>query len=512
MADRYCRFCGLEFAGDGAACPRCAAPRDVEAEGLFNPATGVPLDTDRAPPLRCWHCGQPIGQQQLICSNCSVPLTQRSSGAIAYDVVPRSVAPPPTAAPRPAEAPRPAPLDTIRLEDISDVASVNVPSDEPAIALPTRRQGIVPDVVAAASCFHCGFQLSRVALVCPRCGTDLVQPSDLSQNFDPLTGEDLFPGALRPEVTRPGGNDTDSEISPQTTARRTARWNIIARHWHGELPLAVSFWVIVVLLDIGLAFFVPRIIDTLPLTTDPKLVFAWLVFAWTFIISLAAWEFVGLFRSARRRRRERWATGRGALWPIAAMVGVGITVVGMVYAIAIAGTVQFRIMTEIAFLGDPSVPDYTVTVGEDRTTLFVSGGVKFGIAGAIESALVETPTVDTIVLNSIGGRVGAAQNAFEVVRRYGLATHVDRLCASACTIIFAAGTERTIGTSARLGYHRSTIGYQDDAADAVFRDLMLDDGLDAAFVARVIAVPPWDIWYPTRSELYYGNIITELPR
>ncbi len=94
MADRYCRHCGLEFAGEQSVCPRCAAPRDAETAGLFDAATGAPLNGE-LPPLRCWHCGQPIGQQQLICSNCSIPLTQRSAGAVAYDVVPRSVAPPP---------------------------------------------------------------------------------------------------------------------------------------------------------------------------------------------------------------------------------------------------------------------------------------------------------------------------------------------------------------------------------------------------------------------------------
>jgi hypothetical protein len=59
----------------------------------------------------------------------------------------------------------------------------------------------------------------------------------------------------------------------------------------------------------------------------------------------------------------------------------------------------------------------------------------------------------TIELNSNGGNLGSALTAFAQIKRYGANTLVKRLCASSCTVLFAAGATRSASNSARFMFH-----------------------------------------------------------
>ena len=352
--------------------------------------------------------------------------------------------------------------------------------------------------------FHCGYETGPEAAVCPRCQTNLVAGTDASRNFDTETGADLYPSD--PPVAdrqQPAGH---------SEPRRRSRWNFIARHWRGEFPLGWSFWGFAFLFTVAFYFVSYLIIDALPPPTHPVTVFFWIVGAWSLGMILVTWQLVGVFRSARRRRRERWSAGRGAFWAITAMIWVGLTATVNLSDLALEGTWQFRISYEIAFLGDPDIPDYEITIDEERGIITVSGGIKFGIAEAIEQAIAVTPDASVLVLDSPGGRMGAAELATDVVLRAGLRTHVEGSCASACTLVFAAGTERTIGPLASLGYHSATAGYryevEDPLANSHMRAVMLDIGFDPSFVERVLEVPWWEIWEPTSNELMRAGVIT----
>lgn len=352
-------------------------------------------------------------------------------------------------------------------------------------------------------------------MACRRCGTSFLVPSERSRNFDVRSGDDLNP---EPEVPAeddeiPSSASPDAQTTSETRSKsRLRRWNLIARNWRGELPLAVSFWVFVVLFNAAFYFTSDAIIDVLPPPTSPLSVFAWVVTAWMIIIIILIWQFVGVFRTARRRRRERREAGRGAFWAVTAMVWVGLGVIADIRSVALESSDQLRIIIDVAFRGDPDIPDFRVQIDTTASTITVSGGIKYGLAEALENALRDAPGTRTLVLNSPGGRLGAAELVFDVVRSHSLATHVDGSCASACTIIFAAGVERTIGSSGRLGYHSASSGYRlrsDDAsADAYFRGVMIEAGFDASFTERVLRVSSRDIWNPTTAELFAAGAIT----
>jgi hypothetical protein len=92
-----------------------------------------------------------------------------------------------------------------------------------------------------------------------------------------------------------------------------------------------------------------------------------------------------------------------------------------------------------------------------------------------------------------------------------LSTRVDSLCASACTIAFAAGIERTLERSGHLGFHRcsSDLWYAPcDEATAVEIRVMRARGIDPAFLDKALRVPNSTAWYPTPEELFSAHVIT----
>lgn len=99
---------------------------------------------------------------------------------------------------------------------------------------------------------------------------------------------------------------------------------------------------------------------------------------------------------------------------------------------------------------------------EYPSTIVVGGepGVVY-IYGRIDSALVERViTLDPIKikrieLNSGGGKLFAAFKIAEFIRKNNLKTYVGeyQICASACTVIFQAGTIRIVHETAVFMYH-----------------------------------------------------------
>jgi hypothetical protein len=92
-----------------------------------------------------------------------------------------------------------------------------------------------------------------------------------------------------------------------------------------------------------------------------------------------------------------------------------------------------------------------------------------------------------IVLESPGGLVAAASYMAGMINAAGLTTIVSGDCASACTILFYAGSRREL--SGRLGFHRAT----DDVGTANYAAAMKRYGAPLAALEAVNATPPSSI-------------------
>jgi hypothetical protein len=149
------------------------------------------------------------------------------------------------------------------------------------------------------------------------------------------------------------------------------------------------------------------------------------------------------------------------------------------------------------------------TVRPNGHVLHVTGPIDDGLAAAVQKALADNSTIRIVELDSPGGDVGEAMRVAERVRLTRLSTGVSRRCSSACTLIFAAGMERILLPSGKLGFHgcRDLLEYF-YCWNSKEEDLLVDYGVDRAFVHKALEVPSQKIWFPTPAELLAAHVIT----
>jgi hypothetical protein len=141
--------------------------------------------------------------------------------------------------------------------------------------------------------------------------------------------------------------------------------------------------------------------------------------------------------------------------------------------------------------------------------LRISGPIDVGLLAAVEKALAGNSAIRIVVLDSPGGDTTEGLRVAETVRHKHLATGVNGECASACTFIFAAGTERILLPSGRLGFHgcRDVFRYF-TCSTWQLEDFLVNSGIERAFARKALGVAPEDIWFPTPAELLAAHVIT----
>lgn len=144
--------------------------------------------------------------------------------------------------------------------------------------------------------------------------------------------------------------------------------------------------------------------------------------------------------------------------------------------------------------------------------------------------------IDTIRLTSKGGYIEAAYEMAAILADYGLKTEVEGECASACAILFVAGTERRMNRGGRIGLHPSSWGvdsmrsyYEDWREDSGWKDEFafaewvydegqrdanklithfLTHGVSAEFSVKVVSLGMGTMWYPTRTEMEAAGFLS----
>jgi hypothetical protein len=214
-----------------------------------------------------------------------------------------------------------------------------------------------------------------------------------------------------------------------------------------------------------------------------------------------AWQAVG-----------RWERVHG---PSVRTRSVRLLIVSLAVAAACAVVLRHRVeqameMARIA-LGQDPLPAVQWRLEDEGRVLRLVGPLGAGSADRVQAALRQSPAVKVVQLDSPGGRVFEARTIAAEIRRRGLDTYADGLCASACTMLLLAGHDRGAAAQARIGFHRPQFAGLDDdqvsdghALLAAYRDA----GLGAAFVARVRATRSDSMWYPSRGELQRWRVLT----
>jgi hypothetical protein len=159
--------------------------------------------------------------------------------------------------------------------------------------------------------------------------------------------------------------------------------------------------------------------------------------------------------------------------------------------------------------------ELAVRVSPDGRTLYVEGTYGLRSEDAVRQALAENRDIREVVLAGPGGRASSGFELFRMFRERKLATRVNTACASACTIAFLGGVERSIGPRGRLGFHRASFpgmgdSDMDESNRGIRRFLIYSARLTPEFADRVFNTPSESIWVPTTQELLAGGVINRV--
>ena len=122
-------------------------------------------------------------------------------------------------------------------------------------------------------------------------------------------------------------------------------------------------------------------------------------------------------------------------------------------------------------------------------------------------------------LASLGGNVQAALAIGAMVRREGLRTIVAprSICASACGLVWLAGTTRVLGQDAHVGLHaaylrRNGVNVETGAANALIGAYLGRLGFDDRAIVYLTSAPPDDMTWILPSDRQRYGIAFEPPR
>lgn len=157
---------------------------------------------------------------------------------------------------------------------------------------------------------------------------------------------------------------------------------------------------------------------------------------------------------------------------------------------------------------------YSLTVSGDGRVLAFEGEVTFGLTKRLRQLAADHPGIEQARLSGPGGLIAEARGAARLIRQHGWDTRASGLCASACTLMFAAGQKRTMAPDGQLGFHSYALLFttalpQVDLMKEQEKDraFLLEQGVQAEFADRIFAVAPTGLWLPGRAELQDGGIL-----
>jgi hypothetical protein len=138
------------------------------------------------------------------------------------------------------------------------------------------------------------------------------------------------------------------------------------------------------------------------------------------------------------------------------------------------------------------------------------------IVGTIETADTETFQEKTrmlreavVLLKSNGGDVVTAIRIGEMVRARRFPTFVTDTCASACTLIWLAGSQRYMSSYAGIGFHQASnrdTGEVSGAGNALVGSYLTRLGLSYDAVLYATSAPPDDIKWMTPADARHVGI------
>lgn len=281
----------------------------------------------------------------------------------------------------------------------------------------------------------------------------------------------------------------------------------LLRHWRGELALAKSFWlgslpIVVALAALSLPHW-DEWVDRSRLFLLPFTILTALLLPASIVYLRGVW------RAAWRYCND----AQPAEWAGLARAGAGAIFFFALYQCLAVSAPQTVELAAIAAGGLPA-DTAKLRMVRNRTEIELSGPIAVGLARRVAKLLNEQPQVQSVQLNSAGGSAREARRLRELIASRNLATISSTGCFAECTLAFMAGSERTLGARASLGFHQVSLSalpswarwfdYERD------RRSWLAQGVAAPFIDMALTTPASTPWRPSPHELLQARVVTNV--
>ncbi|HVI57916.1 MAG TPA: GYF domain-containing protein [Luteimonas sp.] len=204
------------------------------------------------------------------------------------------------------------------------------------------------------------------------------------------------------------------------------------------------------------------------------------------------------------------ASARGTGWPrLGAVLCALLVATGVACSLAAIG-LQKRVSEDRA-----SMPDARMVFDRASGELRIDGNIGEHFTRDLRTSLDGAPGLRRIVIDSPGGFVSDALDAGELLAERGVTVRVQRRCASACSVLWAAAPRREIAFEGRIGLHRAWLDVElpsmwrasvdDDIAERTGA-VMKRAGFSDAMLAQQARTAPGDMYWIDPVELYEGGV------
>jgi hypothetical protein len=312
------------------------------------------------------------------------------------------------------------------------------------------------------------------------------------------------------DLTIPRLAKDESSHVPYGLSSKPHRGFYILRHWRGELPLPVSYWLNGVVVSAVFAMAIKITPWDTFVSRSPKLYSIAAIALWILLAIATTWQLVGIWRSSKNYLRQ----GKSRFWGNLAKIAVALGLISGMTSFISVGIPQISEYAKIATGNDP-MGTYQLRVLRDATEIEISGAIVFGLTDDVRRILDSHPTVNIIHLNSEGGRVSEARKLRDLIDARELTTYTASGCFSACTLAYVAGRKRLIAEGANLGFHQYSFPgikgsdipfeYEKDKKDWHAR------GISEDFINRAFSTPNNELWKPSHRELFQAGFVTGYP-
>ncbi len=274
------------------------------------------------------------------------------------------------------------------------------------------------------------------------------------------------------------------------------------------MSLAHAFWVNLVILFVALGL-LERFVFPPYIENETAVSIAVLLYVIVVKLIIYPWQVVGVLRVCDLRIKSNNGRSWATVTQFALVISLAATLLSTIGTYQSLSVFKLNLILAETVLPEPL---YSLDMIEQDSLIHLRGPFEIGITNKVEDLIALHPEITGIILDSEGGQIYEGRGLARLISENRLETFSLANCLSSCTTAFVAGTTRTLGTKARLGFHQyktysiiPSIDVENEQAKDIA--IFVNQGVSAAFIEKIFIQPPELMWWPEIDELVDAGVV-----